>query len=80
MYTRITNPTLNRYVGKYNLHIWVRVLFDTPDLKISNDNQNAHRTSFSGHAQSIQTNRHLHRTVGHAQASEHMHRTFLEPI
>ena len=35
-------------------------LFNTPDLKISNDNGYAQRTSFSGHAQSIPTNRHVH--------------------
>ena len=66
-------------IGKYNLHhIWDRVLFNTPDLKISNDNGHAHRTSFSGHAQSIPANMHSHRTKGltrHAQTSEHMHRT-----
>ena len=79
IYIRVNNPTLNRNVGKYNLHhIWDKVLFNTPDLKISNDNGHAHRTSFSGHAQSIPTNRHSHRTIGHtghAQTSEHVHRT-----
>ena len=51
-----------------------------PDLKISNDNGHAHRTSFSGHAQSFPTNRHAYRTVGHtghAHISEHVHRTSL---
>ena len=55
-----------------------RFLFNTPDLKISNDNGHAHRTSFSGHAQSIPTNRHVHRTIRHtwhAQTSEQAHRT-----
>ena len=51
---------------------------NTPDLKISNDNGHANRTFFSGHAQSIPTNKHVHRTLGHiwhAQNSEHVHRT-----
>ena len=76
LYIRVTDPTLNRNVGKYNL--WDRVLFNTPDLKINNDNGHAHRTSLSGHAQSIPTYRHLHRTMGHtghALNSEHAHRT-----
>ena len=75
IYIRVNNPTLNRNVGKYNLHhIWDRVLINTPDLKISNDNRHAHRTPFSGLAQSIPTKRHVHRTLGHiglAQISEH---------
>ena len=50
IYIRVKNPTLNRNVDKYNHHIWNRVLYNTPDLKISNDNGHALRTSFSGHA------------------------------
>ena len=66
IYIRVNNPTLNRNVGKYNFHhIWDRILFNTPDLKISNDNGLVHRTSFSGHVQSIPTNRHVHRTTEH---------------
>ena len=39
---RVNNPTLNRNVGKYNLHhIWESILFNTPDLKINNDNGHA---------------------------------------
>ena len=35
IYIRVNNPTLNRNVGKYNLHhIWDRVLFNTPSLKL----------------------------------------------
>ena len=34
MYIRVTNPTLNRNIGKYNLsHIWDKVLFSIPELK-----------------------------------------------
>ena len=36
MYIRVTNPSLNRNIGKYNLpHIWNRVLFSIPELKIN---------------------------------------------
>ena len=35
IYIRVNNPTLNRNVGKYNLpHIWDKVLFANPELKI----------------------------------------------
>ena len=59
IYIRVNNPTLNRNVGKYNIHqIWDRVLFNTPDLKINNANGHVHRTSSGGHAEFIPTNRH----------------------
>ena len=64
IFIRVNNPTLNGNVGKYNCHhIWHRVLSNTPDLKINTDNGHAHRTSLNGHAPSIPTNRHLHRTI-----------------
>ena len=79
IYIRFNNPTLNRNLGKYNLHhIYNRVLFSTPELKIRNDNGPVHRTPISGHAQSIPTNRHVHRIIGqtgHAQTFEHVHRS-----
>ena len=66
IYIMVNNPTLNMNVGKYNLHhLWDIVLFNILDLKVSNDNGQAHRTSFNGHAQSSPTNRHMHRTTGH---------------
>ena len=35
IYVRVNNPTLNQNIGKYNLnHIWDRVLFKTPGLKL----------------------------------------------
>ena len=35
IYIRVNNPTLNENIGKYNLgHIWGRVLFNTPGLKL----------------------------------------------
>ena len=35
IYIRVNNPSLNRNVGKYHLsHLWDRVLFNTPGLKI----------------------------------------------
>ena len=36
MYIRVNNPALNRNIGKYNLpHIWDRVLYSIPELKIN---------------------------------------------
>ena len=35
IYIRVNNPNLNQNIGKYNLnHIWDRVLFNTPELKL----------------------------------------------
>ena len=74
-FIRVNNPTLNRNVGKNNLqHIWDRVLSNTPNHKINNDNGHVHRTSLRGHAQPIPTNRTTAHT-GHALNSEHVHRT-----
>ena len=43
IYIRVNNPTLNRNIGKYNLHhIWDRVLLNTPDLKINTSNGHTH--------------------------------------
>ena len=79
IYTRVNNCTLSRNVGKYTFHhMWDRVLFSTPELRINNDNGHAHRMSISGHALSLPSNRHLHRTMehpGHAQTPKHAHRT-----
>ena len=78
IYIRVNNPTLYSNMSKYNHHIWDRVLFNTPGLKVRNANGHAHRTAFTGLAQSIPTNRHVHRTIGHtghARTSEHVHRT-----
>ena len=37
MYIRVNNPTLNRYIRKYNQpHLWDRILHSIPELKISN--------------------------------------------
>ena len=58
IYIQVNNLTLNRNIGKYNLHhIWDRVLLNTPDVKINNANGHVHRTYITGHAQSIPTNR-----------------------
>ena len=51
IYIRVNNPTLNRNIGKFNLHhIRCRVLLNTPDLKINNANGHVHRTYITGHA------------------------------
>ena len=35
VYCGVHNPTLNRYIGKFNLpHIWDRVLLKTPGLNL----------------------------------------------
>ena len=40
IYIGVNNPTLNQNIGEYNLsHIWDRVLFDTPGLKLSSSQQ-----------------------------------------
>ena len=51
IYIRVNKPTLNRNMGKFNLHhIWDRVLLNTPGLKIKRHAQDI------GHAQSTQPN------------------------
>ena len=51
VYLRVNNLTLNRNIGKFNLHhIWDRVLLNTPGLKIKGHVQAI------GHAQSTQSN------------------------
>ena len=38
---RVNNPTLNRSTGKFQLsHIWDRVLFGTPNIKVANPKGN----------------------------------------
>ena len=40
IYIRVNNPTLNRNIGKFNLHhIWDRVLLNTPGLKANRQGQ-----------------------------------------
>ena len=42
IYIRVNNPTLNRNIGKFQLHhIWDRVLFSTPNLKVAIPQGNA---------------------------------------
>ena len=41
----VNNPTLNQNIGKYNLnHIWDRVLFNTPGLKLGSSQQGSCQT------------------------------------
>ena len=78
IYIRVNNPTLNKNIGKLNLHhIWDRVLLNTPVLKI-----NGHVQSTPHWACSVpQPNTTMHIFTGsmeHAQTtpwSEHAHRT-----
>ena len=76
IYIRGNIPTLNRNIGKFNLHhIWDRVLLNTPGLKIKRHVQDI------GHAQCTQANIPMQFFTGsmeHAQRtplSEHVHRT-----
>ena len=42
IYIRVNNPTLSRNIGKFQLnHIWDRVLFSTPNLKVAIPQGNA---------------------------------------
>ena len=48
IYIRVNNPTLNRNIGKYNLHhTWDRVLLNNPGLKIKR------LVQATGHAQNM---------------------------
>ena len=41
IFIRINNPTLNRNIGKFqHSHIWDRVLFGTPNIKVANPKGN----------------------------------------
>ena len=75
IYIRVNNPTLNRNIGKYNLnHIWDRVLFNTPGLKIGSSQRLVHIHN-NGHAQPNPTNAHPQINKGHsgyALNSEHV--------
>ena len=68
IYIRVNNPTLNRNIGKFNLHhIWNRVLLNTSGLKINGHTQG---TPTIWHAQSSQYNIPMHIFTGsveHAQ-------------
>ena len=67
IYIRVNNPMLNRNIGKYNLnHIWDRVLFNTPGLKIGSS-QNLSHIHSKGQAQTNQTNRHPQIIIGHSE-------------
>ena len=45
IYLRVNDPTLNQNIGKYNLnHIWDRVLFNTPGLKLGSSQKGSGQT------------------------------------
>ena len=45
IFIRVNNPTLNQNIGMYNLnHIWDRVLFNTPGLKLSSSLKGSSQT------------------------------------
>ena len=72
---RVNNPMLNRNIGKYNLnHIWDRVIFNTPGLKIGSSQYLSHIHN-NGHAQTNLTNGHPQIIIGHSEHawnSEHV--------
>ena len=79
IYIRVNNSTLNRNIGKFNLHrIWNTILLNTPGLKI---NRYVQGPPPIGHAQSAQPNTPMHIFTGsmeHTQRtplSENVHRT-----
>ena len=58
MCLKVNNPTLKWNIGKYIIsHIWDRVLFNTPGLKIGSS-QNLPYLHNSGQAETNLTNRH----------------------
>ena len=75
IYIRVNNPMLNRNVGKYNhSHLWDRVLFNTPGLKIDSSQYPLHLHNNSL-AQTIPANSQCPITTGiseHALNSEHV--------
>ena len=74
IYIRVNNPSLNRNVGKYHLsHLWDRVLFNTPGLKIDSTQHPLHIHN-NGLTQTIPTNNISPLATGisgHALNSEH---------
>ena len=69
IYIRVNNPTLNRNIGKFNIHhIWDRAHLNTPGLKIKRHAQGI------WHAQSTQPNIPMHFFTG---SMEHAERTTL---
>ena len=45
IYIRVNNPTLNQNIDKYNLnHIWDRILFNTPGLKLGSSQKGSGQT------------------------------------
>ena len=68
IYIRVNNPMLNRNVSKYNLsHLWDRVHFNTPGLKIDSSHYPPHLYNTSL-AQTIAANSQSPITIG---ISEH---------
>ena len=72
-----TPPLIGMFVGITFIISGTESYFTLLTLKLVMT-MGMHRTSFSGHAQSIPTNNYLHRTIGHtghAYTLEHTHRT-----
>ena len=78
IYIRVSNPTLNRNIGKFNLHhIWDRVLLNTPGCKINRQVQSTCPSGILSHP-NLTPPAYLHRSLEHAHTtpwSQHTHRT-----
>ena len=73
IYIRVNNPTLNRNIGKFNLsHIWDRVLFNTPGLKLNNNKGQGQIHSNRQSPQCIPPMGQLQGQSEHALDSEHV--------
>ena len=84
IFIRVNNPTLNRNIGKFNLlHIWDRVLLNTPDLTLKRHAQAVGHANFNQPNTPTQLNQpnlptHLgqpNSTIQFFKGSEHAHRT-----
>ena len=77
IHIKVNNPTLNRNIGKYNVnHLWERVLFNTPWVRISSS-QNLPHIHNNGQAQTNQTSGYPQIIIGHSEhalISGHLHR------
>ena len=78
IYLRVNNPTLNRNTGKYNLnHIWDRVLFNTPGLKLDSSQNQLHLHN-NGQAQTNTANNQSLVVIGHSGHTLNSEQVFRE--
>ena len=74
----VLTKQLNGNIGKYNLnHIWDRVLFNIPGLKIGSC-QNLMHIHNNGQAQTNPPNRHPQISIGHSEHALNSEHTLRE--